>query len=109
MWAALYRTDTGALVSVGTVVTGELPPGTAVLPLADRPSDSEMWDESSRTFVPRPAKVLVDRMDDLIDDPEFAPLWASLNTGRRSRMRAVLARLLGRRRYRAAGETMELD
>jgi hypothetical protein len=108
MYFALYNTTTGALLSQGTLMVTPLPPGTAILELQGPPLDSEMWDTATRTFVPRPAKVLSDRLLDLLDDADFAAAWASLNATQRTRLRTALIRLLGRYRWRNANDTLEL-
>lgn len=107
-WQALYDVATGRLISVGDVVADALPDGLAALPLAGSPADSDMWDAATRSFVARPAKVLVDRLQDLLSDADFAAAWASLSAAQRTRLRTALIRLLGRQRYRAASKAQEL-
>ncbi|MCC6192057.1 MAG: hypothetical protein IT318_23760 [Anaerolineales bacterium] len=112
-WQALYETATGRLVSVGSVVAEPLPAGLAALALAGPPNvDGEMWDAGTRAFVARPAKVLIDRLDDLITDSRYSAdliaLWNALNATNRNRLRTGLIRLLGSQRWRTAGEAVDL-
>lgn len=110
-WHAIYETQSGRLVSVGEVVANPLPSGLTDLPLLTEPTDREMWDPPTRAFVPRPAKVLVDRLDDLRDHPSFDDLrtaMASLNASQRATVRAAIGRLLGRQRYRSPSEVPEV-
>lgn len=111
-WTALYDTDTGRLVSVGQIVSDPLPAGLTAVTLPDRPQDSEMWDAPSRAFVARPAKVLVDRLAELLTDPRYADfqdVWANIPAARRTALRNAMIRLLGRHRFRNAAEDTGLD
>lgn len=108
MHYALYTTATGQLISIGTVLPDPVPQGLSVLARETVPADTEMWDAASRSWVARPAKVLVDRLDDLLADADFADLWSNINAARRTRLRNLLIRLLGRHRYRNASETLEV-
>lgn len=62
-WHAIYREDTGHLVSVASVVPaeGDRPAGLTYAPLVDRPASDDLWDPVSRTFAgkrpPPPAAV----------------------------------------------------
>ncbi len=107
-WSALYDTGSGQLLSVGQILADPLPPHTAALPLAGPPSAAEMWDPVARAFVARPAKVVIDRLQDLVDDADFQQVWGSLNATQRAKIRTAVIRLLGRFRYRAVSEPMEL-
>lgn len=56
MWYAVYRNDTGALVSIGTVL-GEGIPGAELgaVPYEQRPDLALVeWDPAQRLFVPKP-------------------------------------------------------
>ena len=110
-WFAIYNNDTGQLISVGTVL-GDVPDGHAAVMLPDRPDDFEMWDEPSRAFVQRPPKVLVDRLQDLINDPRYADFqaaWASLGPAQKAALRNGLIRLLGKLRWRPTSAPVDLD
>lgn len=103
-WFALYKTATGDLLSVGSVIADTLPDGVTLLQLAGQPRDNEMWDAASRAFVVRPAKVLIDRLDDLLADSDFSTVWNTLSAARRTALRQALIKLLGAQRFRALSE-----
>jgi hypothetical protein len=70
-WYAVFERATGRLESLGTVLAEEIPAEFDVIELPGAPDDSEMWDEPSRRFIPRPPKVIVDLLN--------SPLLATLN------------------------------
>jgi hypothetical protein len=105
---AVVEDATGRLLSLGTVVTEKLPPGVVVLTVAE-PAQGQMWDATQRAFVPRPVKVLVDRLDDLAANDDFRAVWQTLNLTQRAAMRRALIWVLGGRRFRSAGERPEVD
>jgi hypothetical protein len=111
-WYAVYVTATGRLVSVGQTVAEPLPDHLQAVTLAGPPADGEMWDATTKAFVARPPKVLVDRLQDIITHPDYADdlqlLWSSLNATQRTRLRNALIRLLGPQRWRAAGESVAI-
>lgn len=99
---ALYETATGRLHSLGNVVVDPVPDGMTVMLVGDNPPDaSVMWDEATRTFVPRPAKVLIDRLQDFLDRPGVQAVWDSLTPGQKIAVRDALIRILGPKRYRS--------
>lgn len=109
-WFAVYEIATGRLKSVATVVADPLPPGLAKKNLgANLPPDTEMWDESTLTYVPRPIKVLVDRFDeDLLTHVEFIQfqnVFNGLNPGQRKQVRDDLITWLGEARIRNAASS----
>lgn len=103
-WYAVYVASNGRLRSIGTIVASPLPPGLASVELAQRPTDAEEWDETTRTFIPSVPPVVIDRMDDLRDDPTLPAIWAKLTAAERTTLRTVIIRLLGPRRFRYAGQ-----
>lgn len=111
-WYAIYNTTSGFLYSVGTVITQPLRPGTTSLELAGEPTPAVMWDESTRNFIPRPPKVLIDRLQDIIthaDYADFKEVWDALNAARKEKVRNGLVRLLGRARWRNASESITVQ
>ncbi len=103
-WYAVYETDTGRLVSLGTVLAEPFPAGLSTVALSAEPDlPTAMWDAPTRAFVPRPAKVLADRMNDLLTDPDYGDLqglWPSLAQEQQAVLVNVTTRLLGRARWR---------
>ena len=65
VWHA-YVDKSGKLLSLGTVPPEKMPEGVTAYALPEKPDDATMWDESSRTFVPRPVQVMADRVDDVM-------------------------------------------
>lgn len=109
MWHYLYETATGRLLSEAEAdVAPTTVAGVTVLSRAARAADTEMWDPATFAFVARPAKVLVDRLDDLNNDPDLAAVWTRLTVAQRTALRNRLVRLLGYRRYRGSGEPVDL-
>lgn len=117
-WKLLIDRDSGELVSVGTVVADDAADRFDVVDAGeDRPDQSDVqWDRGQRAFVPRPARVLIDRLDDiegwLLADADWKAVWDSLSVTRKTQVRAglrrVLMRLLAERRYRDNDEAAEV-
>lgn len=108
-WHYLYETASGRLVSEAEADAAPVvPAGLSVLSRPSRAADAEMWDPGTFAFVARPAKVLVDRLDDLASDAELAAVWTRLTVTQRTALRNRLVRLLGYRRYRGSGEPVDL-
>lgn len=112
-WYAYIRTSNGDLVSLGTNLV--VPDDLDIVPtlLAIDPTDPAwMYDQTTRTFISRPAKVLRDRLDDITSDPIFTDnlvaLWNTLNAANRTRLRNGLILLLGRHRFRNVSESVEV-
>lgn len=109
MWHYLYEAGTGRLLSETEAdAAPDVPVGVAVLSRDSRAEDTEMWEEASKSFAPRPAKVLVDRLTDLANDPVLSEVWSRLTATQRTTLRNRLIRLLGYRRFRGSGEPVDL-
>lgn len=55
-WFGIIESDTGKLVSTGTVLADELPPGMEIIELGtEGPPEGKIWDPASRGFVDPPA------------------------------------------------------
>lgn len=112
MWYSLYDSATGALVSSTNTLPVNIPANMSYLTLADKPANDQMWDATTRTYIARPLKVLVDRLQDIINNPNYADdiqlVWSSLNATQKTRLRNGLIKLLGAMRYRADLEPVEL-
>ena len=104
-WFAVHEIATGRLVSMATVVADPLPPGLTKKNLgAGKPPDTEMWDEATTSFVPRPPKTLIDRFDDdlltHVEFKQFQNVYNSLNPGQQKQVRDDLIIWLGGIRFR---------
>ena len=94
-WFAIYEIDAGRLRSVGSIVTSPLGAGLASKNLGDtRPSDDLMWDEATLTFVPRPAKILVDRFNDFMDHPDFSEIYNRLAGPKQNQIKKAIEEVL---------------
>lgn len=107
-WSYVYEAATGRLVSETSLPLGDLDARYAVLELPARARDDQMWDLASRGFVPRPAKVLMDRIADLEVDGSLAAVWTRLTVQQRTALKNRLAAVLGTQRFRHPNEPVEI-
>ena len=111
MWRSIFETVSGRLVSVGTVWTDPIPAGLDFLETVNKPGASDMWDETSRNWVPRPPKVLIDRMDDLEGHPtflQFKEVFDTLTAQQRAKVRNAIRKMLGEEQFRNVNESLEI-
>ena len=111
-WFAVFESATGRLHSVGEVLADPLPDWLESIIIADKPDETLMWDENTRLFVSRPAKVFIDRLQDILTDPnysEFVTVWNGLNATRKTQLRNAMIRLLGGARFRNQSEPVEIQ
>ncbi len=106
---AVYETSTGILRSLGTVLADPMPRQFTVVDIGTSPADDTMWDEATRTFIPRPPKVLVDRILDLRTRPKFLAIWNSLTARQQNDLRDDLIWLLGNARFRPEGQPEPIE
>lgn len=111
-WYAYIDDANGALLSLSQIQF-TVASGISVVQLSIDPTDPQwMYDQAQRLFVARPAKVIIDRLQDMLTDPnyaDFVTVWNNLTAARKTLLRNMLIRLLGGKRFRAAGETVELE
>ncbi|KKM02264.1 hypothetical protein LCGC14_1786190 [marine sediment metagenome] len=110
-WRAIYDTADGRLHSVGTVWTDPPRAGTDFKEFAEKPDDASMWDEVTRAFVPRPPKVLIDRMDDLEGHPtftQFSEVFDSLTNQQKAKVRNAIRKMLGAEQFRNVSGSVEI-
>lgn len=102
LYYAIYETATGRLVSLGNVLGDHLPDNLTVIDIGTAPDlRLVVWDEGTRTFIQRPAKVLVDRLDDLRAQPGMTAFWNSLTGAQKTVLANALITVFGKLRYRA--------
>lgn len=106
---AIYEKATGRLRSLASRLTVALPLELEALDIGTSPADDTMWDEATRTFIPRPPKVFVDRLQDLVDRPRFKTFWQSLNAAQKDELRDGVIWLLGKARFRNESESPVVD
>lgn len=111
---SVYNDDTGVLISItATDPTSRITPPLASKERVTRPDlNTEMWDEVTEDWIARPARVWVDRIDDVVTDVRITDLIrhpdlvsvrgklnaaeeASLDTVIADQIRAVLRELFG--------------
>ena len=102
-WFAIIDKSTGRLQSIGTRVAPKLPTTLEVRALNGKPIEGEMWDEATREFILRPPKVIIDRVDDIMNDPSLPPL----STAQKTALRKVIGRIMGSARRRSIHEPPE--
>jgi hypothetical protein len=107
MWFYIYDIATGRLLSE-TDTAPQLAGGRAAVERASRAESTVMWDETTTSFVDRPAKVLIDRLQDLTDDPALAAVWTRLTVAQRTVLRNRLVALLGSQRMRGSEAPVNL-
>lgn len=110
-WFAIHDAN-GKLLSAGTVIAPNLPADWVVKEYPTKPPDTDMWDEASRNYIVRPPKVLIDRLQDILDHPAYADIanfYSNLNPANKTRFRNFLIKILGARRWRNQAETISLD
>lgn len=108
VWRAIVRKADGTLVSVATVIAETLP---AELEAVDLPRSidwgAETWDPATRTIVPKvPDPADIDRVDDFISRATF--LDSRLTAGQRTQFRTILGTFLGKQRFRAPSDPVDL-
>ncbi len=109
VWTAVYRVSDGVLLGCGTVLPDRLPDGSATRTYLERPDQGTRWDPSTLDFVPVPAPVYVDRLQDLVNHPYLSSVWSRLTVAQRQQMRRTMVWLLGSRRYREPLEDVAID
>lgn len=126
-WYGLVEPTSGDLVSVGTesMFEGGVVPaqgaqyqGFDVLSFGETGPNwaTLQWDAPTRTVKPRPAPVIISRLDDieawLQADPDWLLAWNSMNATRKTQIRTglrrILAKVLGPQQFRGESETVEI-
>ena len=96
----LYETATGRPISLSSVEVVTLRPGTTSLDIDTKPTNDQMWDEASRSFIPRPPKVFVDRLEDFKSRPGMSGLFNALNPPQKQVIEDSFIFILGSERFR---------
>lgn len=95
MWIALYDDVTGRLVSLGTRIS-ENPKdleGLGTFTLDSFPDSGLMWDEFSRSYIPRPPKIRPDYASAIFTHPALDTLTPTDRQSLELTIRAALADL----------------
>lgn len=98
-WYVTYIKSTGRPVSFGSIQPVEVPAEMAYVVLPEKPPDSKMWDEATKGFIDRPAKVLRDLLQELLDIPDVVSLLQSLTPAQRQKLRDAVISKFGEWRY----------
>lgn len=107
-WYAIVEEVTGRLHSVGSVVADVLPFGLIKIPLEKEPTTDDMWDEKLQKFVLRPAKEVVDRLEDFLDQPGVREALVALTPAQYKAIVGAAIFVLGKRRYRNRDNDLSL-
>lgn len=123
-WYGLVQPTSGDLVSVGTesmFPDGNIDAFTGVYDRVDFGAVApdfavNLWNPTTRALIPRPAPILVDRLNDieavLLADADWVAVWNALSTVRKTQIRTgfrrVLAFFLGGARFRGESDGIEL-
>jgi hypothetical protein len=111
-WYAVYDVASGRLVSQGSVAPdNDLPEGQRTKVFEVAPTQNTQWEDGSLTFTARPAKVLVDRLGDLLTGSAYADFqeaYALLLPSHQQKVQDALVRLLGKERFRNPSEGVTL-
>ena len=102
---AIYETASGRLRSLGSIKADPLPAGLTAADITNPPADNTMWDETTRAFVARSAKVLVDRLVELRTHPKFQAIWDGAKLSDKNEMTVFFIELLGSERFRNQSST----
>lgn len=98
LWAAVYSTFDGSLLSIGLLSSfPEVPPtGDAYRTLLKQPDLTKVyWDPVALDFNNLPGLVYIERFDALIGEPGLSSIWASLSSDQIATLRARIRQLLG--------------
>ena len=113
MWWTIYRIADGACLGHTSVLPDTLPPGSATVTHADRQDQGigygAFWDPINLVWTPRPAPVMVDRLQDLANHPYAAEVWQRLTPAQRVKLRRILVWLLGGQRLRRETDPVAID
>jgi hypothetical protein len=123
-WYGLIDATTGELLSIGTEAmfdsgdVSKVPPGHQRRDFGASKPDlaTQMWDAATRTWIARPAPVVIDRITDiqnlLLANSNFSTTYNTLTTARKNALiaglRAVLSDVLGPHANRAQNESVNL-
>jgi hypothetical protein len=109
MWTYVYDLTSGKLLSETDGAPGVLPLGASVLTRIDRVDlSSQMWNETLRDFVSRPARALIDRIAEIRSRSEWVAVESKLTPAELLGVRNLLVELLGNSRFRAADSKMTI-
>jgi len=111
-WWAIHEIATGRLESIAQVIADDATLAARGLTKKSIPGpagNNEIWDEPTLAFVQRPAKVFIDRLNDLIAKPNFMDVWNTLTPPQKTKAKNAIIWLLGKRRYRLSEVPPELE
>ena len=115
MWWVIYATVLHATLPEGQPVSRTSTDPTerigartdiAAKEFAFRPADNMIWDNATLDFIPIPAKVFVDRVDDFFADSRI--IAANLRVRDITAITAVLGEILGSERFRRDTENVNI-
>ena len=105
----LYETATGRPVSLSSVEANPIRPGFTSIDIGSAPSPDTMWDMATASYIPRPPKVFIDRIEDLRKRPGMVQLWQSLGPAQRNVLRDAFIWILGSERFRGEDNSEAIE
>lgn len=105
---AVFNRDSGALCSIGTVLSKTLQPELGVITLDTKPTDSQLWDPQTRAFVSRPVKRVVDLLQIFANDDALQTILAKLTAQERQTLANRVLFLAGGKRYVTPQTALEM-
>lgn len=111
-WYTLYTTATGVIRGHTSEVglPSPVPAGITVVNHGpNRMDQTNRWDASTRTWVPIPPPVVIDRLQDLANHPFLSQVWTRLTVAQRTQLRKAMVWLLGGYRFRQELEEVSLN
>lgn len=91
-WYAVCKKVGGGLVSLGTVVSSQLPNDLEAVP-CEAPSEALAWDEATKAFMAAPPKVKM--LATFLADPEIQPFLDKLTQMEKQFLKGKLMEHLG--------------
>jgi hypothetical protein len=109
-WFSIYVTATGELKAHTSILPEQIDPAWTVIDHGETRQDQDnLWNVATRTWTPRPAPIVIDRLQDLANHPYAADIWTRLTVAQRTKLRKLFVWLLGTRRLRGQTEPICVD
>ena len=77
----------------------DVPADMEYVTLPEKPKDGQMWDASTKAFIQRPAKIVRDLIQELIDRPAVSQILSALTPTQRTAIKNAVVEFFGEWRY----------
>ena len=105
----LNETATGRPISLSSVEADPIRPEHTSLDIGTKPSPDTMWDMATASYIPRPPKVFVDRLDDFKSRPGMNGLFTALNPPQQQIIEDAFIFILGSERFRGENNSEAIE